>query len=252
MTVSENCGWAETDAVVMDSAVRTAARRMLVIESLSEIWCGNADSTGEIGGIPDPVKRPATILRGPVPVIRSHLPLPAPGVHSAMRRTLPVALLAMGFAAGCAAPGPTHSRPPGFTLAATIHAPAEQAARSPRALTPARFVVESDALLRIAIGRALDAPSAAFPPQVRRLSASQMDDLWSLAKDAQLFDPDHPGRHPPPVPSPIDLQSPVVVFEVTRHYAPIIVVVELDQSTAEAIAAARLLDRLAELAWIPE
>jgi hypothetical protein len=94
-------------------------------------------------------------------------------------------------------------------------------------------------------------PLAGYPPIVRTLSPRQMDQLWLLVRDARLLDPHHPGRIedfvlPPPHPAPA-----TAVFEIASDFRPYLVVVALDSQTPESAAARHLLDRLADLAWLP-
>ncbi len=57
---------------------------------------------------------------------------------------------------------------------------------------PARYVVEADAILRVAIG--YGATEQTFPPQTRQLSRTQWTGLWHTLRDSGLADPDHPSR----------------------------------------------------------
>lgn len=155
--------------------------------------------------------------------------------------------------AACQAPRPHDAvhRPPGFTIAASVHPPQhEPPDQPPRALRPVRYVVETDALLRIATGPMLARPGSEHPPLVRRLSPWQMDELWRRAAAAGLFDPDHPGRFFGPPPAPRHAQSPTAVFEVTSAFRPSTIVVVLDGASPQSTAAIALLDHIAELSWI--
>jgi hypothetical protein len=165
----------------------------------------------------------------------------------------PILACALVFCAlGCRTPahGP-EGRPDGFTLSATVH-PAEQPPTPalPRGLRQAKYLVEADARLRVATGPIVLRPAFAYPPILRRLSPWQMDAIWRLTHDAGLADRGHPGRVLGPAPSPTHPESPIAVFEVTRNFAPLVIVVVLDGQSPEARAAAELLDHLAELAWI--
>lgn len=163
---------------------------------------------------------------------------------------------------GCSAPGVRHGpevRPEGFTLAASVQPAAVQSAAGsgsveavvPRARRAARYVVETEGLLRVATGPALSTPGGAYPPQVRRLTPPQVDELWRLAREARLNDPAHPGAHRGRAPVVKSSGPAVAVFELTTDFEPRVVIVTLDDSP-EGQSASRLLDHLAALAWIAE
>jgi hypothetical protein len=168
-------------------------------------------------------------------------------------------LIFTALLAGCHAPAPGMHRPPGFTVGALVRAPTgpsqeplspSGALPTPRALRPARYLVETNGLLRLASGPMVATPTAGYPPIVRSLSPRQMDRLWLLVRDAKLLDPQHPGRFddfriPPPHPT-----HSTAVFEISSDYRPQMIIVTLDSQTDQAAAARHLLDHLAELAWI--
>jgi hypothetical protein len=167
-----------------------------------------------------------------------------------MRPAAILALLLLLF--GCAAPPRSpESRAAGFTLLAAVHSPADppppRTPPPPRAHRPARHIVETDGILRSIAGP--QALAITHPPQVRRLSPWQLDDIWQLIRAAGLHDENHPGRAPPVSPLVPHPHLPTALFEITLDFAPRTIHIVLDDSH-QAAAATRLLDHLAELAWI--
>jgi hypothetical protein len=167
-------------------------------------------------------------------------------------------LLALHLA-GCHAPPqappalgdpPPQTRPRDFVLAATILAPqrATPATGLPRSLQPARYIVEADGCLRAAIGPGSDEKT--FPPRSRQLTPRQADQLWRLVLDSGLLDPASPVR----VDDPSAIERPanrtLALIWVSYADTGATLRVPLDRSARESIAAERVLDRLAEWAWV--
>lgn len=82
--------------------------------------------------------------------------------------------------------------PADFWITATVVGPGRVGPITdvPPALRPARYVVEPDRQLRVAMGGGADEKS--FPPPVRRLSAEQFSELWTLSTANGLSRGDHP------------------------------------------------------------
>lgn len=169
------------------------------------------------------------------------------------RLLLPILSLVFLAPVACQSPRTAVDRPAGFTIAATVYPPEDDASGTPpRALRPARYVVQTDAWLRMASGPMLQRPGAEYPALVRRLSPWQMDALWRMVHEEGLADPAHLGNVTGPPPAPEHPEFPTAVFEITRDFSPRIVVVVLDGQSAQSEGAARVLDLLADLGWVAE
>jgi hypothetical protein len=140
--------------------------------------------------------------------------------------------------------------PADFALGLTVYSPArlaEDVRSLPRALRPARYVLEADHLLRVAIGSG--ATPTTFPPATRQLDDEQVQRLWSLLRLSGVLDPDatvaianvetYMPRH----------DRTTAVMSVTNTGKRRAVRVVLDRSTRQAILIEQLTDKLAELAW---
>ena len=148
--------------------------------------------------------------------------------------------------AGVPEPLPS-GRPADFTVAASVYAPPRaRPADLPRSLREGRYVMESHGSLRYGAGeRALP-----FPGRTRQLSPHQMDQLWRLVRDSGLLDPEHPAvvENPGSIAASPDRGMAViyVVFGGERRTLRVL----LDRTGAGATEAERIIDRLAELAWV--
>lgn len=152
-------------------------------------------------------------------------------------------------------PAALDALPPDFALGVTITEPAGSAARDaaasappPRAMRPARYIVEPDGVLRAAMG-----PGAApttYPPRTRQLSRRQVDQVWRLVRDSDLLDTDDPARIDSPASFVASRAHPAALLEVsysgTRRYFRVI----LDGTSDESLSVERITDRLADLAWV--
>jgi hypothetical protein len=118
----------------------------------------------------------------------------------------------------------------------------------PRSLRPARYIVEADAVLRVAEGEG--AKTTTFPLRTRQLSSRQFDALWRQLRQSNLLAPGNPAR----IDAPEDaIRSPdrtVALIYTSYESQRVTLRVLLDRRSEDAIAAERLVDRLAELAWI--
>ncbi len=158
--------------------------------------------------------------------------------------------------AGCAgAPDPmlAEDRPADFSLAATVYRPAAWRPDDtvlPRALRPARYIVEPDGSLHAAIGAGSNITR--YPPTTRRLDPRDMDLLWRLTRESGLLEARTAQRFAGGLeagPAPGTIRG---VFEISLDGRWATLVVPLDRSDLETISAERLVDHLAGLAWIPD
>ncbi len=156
------------------------------------------------------------------------------------------------FLSGCAGTQPAgEARPPDFTLDALVSNPHADGMRTPRRLRPARYVVGADGELRVALGSGVN--ERTIPRRARTLNPGQLDDLWALVLDAGLADPGSPRaiawrqtwRAPP--------GEPAGVISVTNAGRRVHSAAPLGASSGlGAPRVEALLDRLGELAWVPE
>jgi hypothetical protein len=90
--------------------------------------------------------------------------------------------------------------PADFSLAVTVLRPvplgalinARTDAGRPTVQRPASYIIEADAILRVAVG--YGASEKTFPAETRQLTAAQFAELWRSLRDSALVDPDHPNR----------------------------------------------------------
>jgi hypothetical protein len=138
------------------------------------------------------------------------------------------------------------SRPADFTLAVTVHSPAgARQGALPRSLKAGRYVVEPDGSLRAALGER----AAAYPGLTRQLTPEQTDQVWRLVRESGLLDPANPARVDDPAgvsPAERGMAVIYVSFEGSRRTLR----VPLDRLGPNALAAERVVDRLAELGWV--
>lgn len=147
---------------------------------------------------------------------------------------------------------PPNRRPDDLALAATVFAPRVPLpdADLPRAIRPARYIIEADGVLRAAMGGAAD--SSAFPARIRQLSPRQADQVWEVLAESGLLAEGNPNRlnDPNEAIRSGDRTTAMFFFSYGGTRASLRVV--LDRSTPDAIAAERVIDHLAELAWAPQ
>jgi hypothetical protein len=147
---------------------------------------------------------------------------------------------------------PPDQRPVDLALAATVFAPRVPLpdVELPRAIRPARYIVEADGVLRASVGAASDA--AAFPPRVRQLSPRQADQVWRALLDSGLLDDANPNRLSDPESAMRSGDRTTAMIFVSYQGKRTTLRVLLDRATPDAVAAERVIDRLAELAWLPQ
>jgi hypothetical protein len=141
-------------------------------------------------------------------------------------------------------------RPADFTFAMTVYSPASArvAGTLPRALRPARYVLEPDGALRAAAAAA--ARATTFPPRARTLTPRQMDQIWRLVRDTALLDPSNPARVEDPETvelSPDHTTATIYVAFADRRTSLRLL---LDRGTSDALSAERIADHLAALAFL--
>ena len=139
------------------------------------------------------------------------------------------------------------ARPDDFVLAATVYSPKSmREAKLPRSLRAARYIVEADGVLRAATGPGGEATT--YPGQTRRLSAREFDSLWRMVRESGLLD----------AASAWKVEDPEGITRATDRTTALVYVgyegkrttlrLLLDRSGPEAVAAERVVDRLAEWA----
>jgi hypothetical protein len=135
--------------------------------------------------------------------------------------------------------------PSDFTLELTVYAPPPVGdnARTLPTSRPARYVMEADGVLRVAVGGGVNEKT--FPDQTRQLTAAEVDRLWQDLRDSGLLDAEHPSR----VSSAAGIGPPghdtVYVLSYSAAGRRGTLVVRPSESGAR-----RLVDRLTRLAWI--
>jgi hypothetical protein len=99
-----------------------------------------------------------------------------------------------GDSAMVADPSRMSQPPEDFWLSITVTGPQRETMSAydalPRALRPARYVLEADRVLRAAVGPG--AKDESFPAETRRLTSVEVTQLWRLVGEAGLLDADHP------------------------------------------------------------
>lgn len=151
----------------------------------------------------------------------------------------------LGLGACGATRHPVVGSPGDFALGVTVLG-TKDGGRLPRGQRPARYVVEPDGVLRVAVGAGVEAST--FPSRVRRLSRLQVERLWELVEAGGYLREDHPGQVRDVEgfrPTPRDGWALVDVTAGGQRRA---VAVRVDEDQG----AARLADELAGLAWIRE
>jgi hypothetical protein len=159
---------------------------------------------------------------------------------------------------GCRASGPPpapkalaipEARPSDFVMAATVFSPARlSGADLPRSLKPARYVIEADGVLRAATGSAADATT--FPGQTRQLTPGEFDSLWRLLRESGLLDSNSPLRVPDPETLVRAPDRTTALIYVSYGGERRTLRVPLDRVGEGALATERVVDRLAEWAWV--
>ncbi|MCC6228802.1 MAG: hypothetical protein IT432_06200 [Phycisphaerales bacterium] len=144
--------------------------------------------------------------------------------------------------------------PPDFALSVTVATP--DPTRDPSTLArwqrPARYIVEPGGTFRAAVrpGARVDA----YPPPIRTLSRAQIESLWaSVRADSWMNDPPAGSKSassPQVETLPPEVQRRSALVWISAGGLRRGVVVPLAAGSAESDAAARLIDQLADLAWV--
>ncbi len=144
--------------------------------------------------------------------------------------------------------------PDDFSLSVTVVAP--DTSRDPSTLArwqrPARYIVEPGGLFRASVrpGARVDA----YPPPIRTLSRAQVESLWaSVRADSWMSEP--PAGSKAVAMPEIETMPPEVQRRTALVWIRAVgerrgVAVPLAAGGPESDAAARLVDQLAELAWV--
>src|SRR5262245_9284621 len=175
-----------------------------------------------------------------------------------MRRSVIMILAAtlLGCASNSPPPPPVEpplpdDRPDDFVLAATVYSPQTmREARIPRSLRPARYIVEPDGSLRAAVGPGADATT--YPGRTRQLTPAQFDTLWRSVRTSGLLDPDNPARENDPEVLTRSSDRTTALIYVGFNDRRITLRVLLDRAGPGAVETEKLIDRLAEWAWIKD
>lgn len=171
----------------------------------------------------------------------------------------PLLLCLVALLAACAGPDrldeqpdlPAPHAPGDFAVAITIYSPVTDPGgldTLPARLRPSRYVLEADGALRAEVRPGLTADD--YPPRIRHLSGEQMDRIWRLVSAGPLADPDEPARIGGPVevePSPG--RTDAIIYIADDHSRRFYRVNMLGASEPSR-AAAELVERLAQLAWV--
>ena len=143
------------------------------------------------------------------------------------------------------APLPPSSAPSDFSLALTVYAPASahNNPRVPAWRRPARYVIQTDQVLRAAVGPGVS--QDLLPPQTRQLQPAQVERLWADVRDGGLLAADHAGRVPTlagfePIP-----KATTLVVSVTGAGERRTLVLGADDGAGRRVA-----ERLAQYAWV--
>jgi hypothetical protein len=183
--------------------------------------------------------------------VRHHRTIPF-GLLGALACSGLVACASHPDEAGAAATAlaPDEAPPADFTFAFTVvhQTTRRNVASIPRDRRPMRFVMEADWVLRAYSGPNLTDQS--FPREARQLGAADVQGVWAELRSAGLLDPAHPaivGSVPPPEQWTV-LDGSTWVLTVKADGDRRVLMLQPEQH-AQALA---LLNRLADLAWMPE
>jgi len=144
--------------------------------------------------------------------------------------------------------------PADFALSVTVASP--DPTRDPSTLArwqrPARYIVEPGGTFRAAVrpGARVDA----YPPPIRTLSRAQIESLWaSVRADGWMNEPREGSKaisSPQVETLPPEVQRRSALVWISADGMRRGVVVPLAAGRTESDAAARLIDQLADLAWV--
>ncbi len=157
--------------------------------------------------------------------------------------------------AGCSSGTPKaavpDAMPEDFGVAVVVYSPELDATivgGMPRAMRPARYIVEPERTLRAAVGAGADVET--FPPATRQLDEGQVEALWRVVKQGGFAREDHPREVPNEMAYQAGFGRPVALITVTHSRRRQTAAIPLDAGDADAQAALLLVDQLAEWAWV--
>ena len=145
------------------------------------------------------------------------------------------------------------SAPPDFWISLTVAGPSRAGglAATPRAMRPARYVMEADRQLRSSVG--LGASESTFPPALRRLSDEQVGRLWRIVEDGGLMGPNHPSRAKGMIVFDTLPQKTMYVLNISAEGERRQLLIDGEDPAAPGRDTARALaDTLAELSWLDQ
>jgi hypothetical protein len=144
-------------------------------------------------------------------------------------------------------------RPGDFALVLIVLTPpisARELVTWPRALRSARYHLEPGGVLRAS--PTASSTRGPLPPIAREINADQADKAWSLVRTSGALDSPEARAGAMPTLEARDLRSRVSVasIECIADGRRRVLQLELDRATTEAIGVERLLEHLADLAWV--
>ncbi|MCA9277786.1 MAG: hypothetical protein H6815_03265 [Phycisphaeraceae bacterium] len=143
--------------------------------------------------------------------------------------------------------------PEDFAIAVTVYSVMTDRANwstLPRPRRPARYVLEPDGVLRAAVGPSADRQE--FPPVMRELSPSDVEDIWRLVQTGGLFKADLPGIIGSPRELIVRRSRPTAMVELAGAGERRLIATPLATQDTPAPELERVIDRLAMLAWQPQ
>lgn len=160
------------------------------------------------------------------------------------------------IAAGCssaprAAPTPPPlplSRTADFGLAITVYAPDASPGR-PRSLRAARYLIEADGALRARFATPGEVAERVFPPIVRPLTPTELDQLWALVRQTGLDDSAATTESvviDPATIAALKAGETAALLRLAQSNTARTWRIPLDRQSDTALATERLIDRLAE------
>lgn len=140
-------------------------------------------------------------------------------------------------------------RPKDFIFAATVYSPKSmREAALPRSLKPARYIIEADGVLRAAVGPG--ATVETYPGQTRQLTPRQFDSIWRLVRDSGMLDPGNPSRVDDPETIQREPGRTTALVYIGYGERRTTLRIVLDRTSEGAASAEKVIDKLAELAWV--
>lgn len=170
-------------------------------------------------------------------------------IRSGAVATLAVALAAA--TAGCAGKRPLpqeiDAAPPDFAMEAVIIAPSASGWQErPRDFRPARYILRADGRLHAQVG---PRSHERYPPFVTRLQPREIERLWRIVRDSGLLEEGNPIRVSASdeftIPGRTNAEVSVSFLDEHWHFRT-----TLESGTPESAAVRRIVDRLAQEAFV--